>query len=54
MSKFRSSKGTTFLANVRESKTGHCEASIPPYVVLRENIAKKKVRFRIEEIQEDD
>jgi hypothetical protein len=43
-----------FKGKVRESKDGYYEVSVPPYVVEQENIAKKKVRFRVEEIQIED
>ena len=55
MRRYLPSKGTTFLANVRMNKKGHCEASIPPHVVERENLKKGSVvRWKVEEIQEDD
>jgi len=54
MVRFRSSRGTIFKARIRERKNGYYEVSVPKYVVERENIAKKKVHLKIEDIQEDD
>lgn len=55
VSKFRSSRGTTFTKKLRMRSDGYYSVSVPPHVVERENIKKgNTVRWKVEEIKEDD
>ncbi len=55
MSRFRSSRGTMFINKLRDRGDGYYRVTVPQYVVERENLKKDtKVRWKVEEIQEDD
>lgn len=55
MSKFRSSRGTTFIRKLRDRGDGYYRVTVPQHVVERENLKKNtKVRWKVEEIQDDE
>ncbi len=55
MSRFRSSRGTTFIKKLRDRGDGYYRVAVPQHVVEREKLKKGSiVRWKVEEIKEDD